>query len=88
MLDPERASLLGRIGAHRLHATHDSRELTAKARATFLSRFEREVDPDGTLAPEERRRRAEHAKKAHFAALALKSADARRKPKPPVGTGV
>lgn len=77
MLDPERASLLGRIGAHRLHATHDSRDVTAKARETFLARFEREVDPDLVLPLEERRRRAEHARRAHFSLLALKSAEAR-----------
>ena len=77
--DPEEMSRRGRIGAHRLHATHDPRETTAKARETFLTQFEREVDPDGTLSLEERRRRAEHAKKAHFARLARLSAVARRK---------
>ena len=81
MLDPERAALLGRIGAHAAHSRHDSTEMTAKARETFLSRFEREVDPDGVLTPEERRRRAEHAKRAYFSRLALRSAEVRRKPK-------
>ncbi|MGF2945831.1 hypothetical protein ACQV26_11935 [Mycobacterium sp. Lab-001] len=37
------------------------------------------VDPDGELTPEERARRAEHARKAHFKRLALKSAKARRR---------
>ena len=77
MLTPERASLLGRIGAHRLHATHDSRETTAKARATFLASFEAQVDPDLALPPDERLRRAEHARRAHFARLALLSAEKR-----------
>jgi hypothetical protein len=77
-LSPERASLLGRIGALVLHARHDAKATTAKARETFLNKFEKEVDPDGTLPPEERARRAEYARKAHFAHLALKSADARR----------
>ena len=81
MLDPDRASLIGRIGAHRLHATHDSREITARARSTFLSRFEREVDPGLVLSDEERRRRAEHARKAYFAQLALRSAEARARKK-------
>jgi hypothetical protein len=90
--DPEEMSRRGRIGAHRLHATHDPRETTAKARETFLIQFEREVDPDGTLSPDERRRRAEHAKKAHFARLAHLSAKARRKdpsptPARPVDSG-
>ena len=77
MLEPERASLLGRIGAHRLHATHDSRQVTAKARATFLAQFERDVDPEFALPVDERKRRADHARRAHFARLALRSAEAR-----------
>jgi hypothetical protein len=68
----------GRIGAYRLHATHDPRVTTAKARATFLARFEREVDPDGVLPEEERQRRADSARKAYFSRLAYKSAKARR----------
>ena len=71
-LDPERAALIGRIGAHRLHATHDSREVTTKARETFRVSFEREVDPDFVLPEAERRRRAEHARKEHYARMALK----------------
>ena len=39
----------------------------------FLDRFEREVDPDGTLDPAERAKRTEHARKAYFLSLALKS---------------
>jgi hypothetical protein len=38
-----------------------------------------EVDPDRELPEAERFRRAEHAKKAYFTRLALKSAQARRK---------
>ena len=79
MDDPKVLSLRGRLGAYALHATHDSRAITANARATFLARFEREVDPDGQLTPDERARRAEYAKRAYFTRLALKSAQARRK---------
>ncbi|MDQ1015795.1 hypothetical protein [Streptomyces afghaniensis] len=50
---------------------------TEPARRAFLVRFECEVDPDGTLAPAERARRAEHARKAHFKRLALASSKAR-----------
>ena len=75
---PTEAAAAGRIGAYVLHSTHDSRDLTAAGRAAFLSRFEREVDPEGDLGPAERARRAEYAKKAYFALLALKSAKARR----------
>src|SRR4051794_26372612 len=75
--DPADMALRGRIGAHRLHATHDPRETTAQARSAFLARFEDEVDPDHTLPEAERQRRAEHARKAYFARLALKSARTR-----------
>ena len=79
MDEAERTSraLRGRIGAHRLHATHDPRETTKAARLAFWSSFEREVDPDGLLPPEERARRASHARAAHFARLAYLSARAR-----------
>jgi hypothetical protein len=42
-----------------------------------MDRFDRQVDPDGTLPPEERARRAAHARRAYFQGLALKSARAR-----------
>lgn len=77
--DPAEMAMRGRIGAHVTHSRHDGRELTAPARQAFLSKFERDVDPEGMLSPEERRRRAEHAKKAHFARLARLSAESRRK---------
>jgi hypothetical protein len=85
-IDRAELSRRGKIGAHRLHALHDSREITASARAKFLSRFEEEVDPTGELPPEERRRRAAHARKAYFARLARLSAIARRKPDPSLPT--
>jgi hypothetical protein len=77
-LSPSERSLRARLAAHAMHARHDARRTTANARATFLARFEREVDPDGTLAPEERRRRAEHARSAYFARLSLAASAARR----------
>ncbi len=78
-LTPAERSLRGRIGAYVLHSRYDSRELTKAARAAFESKFEREVDPDGVLPLEERLRRAEMARRAHYARLALASAEARRK---------
>ena len=45
-------ALRGRIGAFRLHATHDPRETTRAARDAFMRRFEHEVDPASAL-PEE-----------------------------------
>ena len=78
--DPKEMARRGRIGAYRLHATHSPKETTKAAREAFMARFEREVDPEnGTLAPEERTRRAEAARKAYFAQLAHKSAKARRR---------
>ncbi len=50
---------------------------TQAARQAFLGRFETEVDPDGTLEPTERERRAHLARRAFFARLALASAQAR-----------
>jgi hypothetical protein len=70
--------LRARMAAHLLHARiRDAAAHTAPARAAFLSRFEREVDPDGVLEPQERARRAEHAKKAYFIRLAVLSRKAR-----------
>ena len=77
-LTPAERSLRGRLGAHKLHSRYDSRELTAPARAKFLARFEDEVDPGRVLPEVERRRRAEHARKAYFTGLALASVRARR----------
>jgi hypothetical protein len=87
-IDPEEMSRRGRIGAHVLHSRYDSRELTAAARASFLSRFEREVDPSGSLPPEERAKRATHARKAYFARLARLSAQARAQKATPTPSDV
>jgi hypothetical protein len=66
------------MAAHLMHAKNDSRVTSAPGRAAFLARFEREVDPDGTLDPHERARRAEQSRSAYFAALSLAAAKARR----------
>jgi len=67
-----------RLAAYSLHAKYDAAETTAAARAAFLDRFERDVDPDGTLSVPERLRRAEAARRAYFTRLALRSAQARK----------
>lgn len=74
MTPSSEASMRGRIAAATLHATRDAMVTTASARQAFLDRFEREVDPDGLLAPEERARRAKHAKTAYFTRLSLLAA--------------
>lgn len=80
MLTPAERTLKAEIAAHESWArTPDRAARTAPARKAALDRFEKQVDPDGTLLPAERARRAEHARKAHFKRLALKSAQARRK---------
>ena len=69
-----------RIAAHLSWAkTSDPAARTKPARDAMLARFEREVDPDGVLDLDERKRRTESAKRAHFSALALKSAQSRRR---------
>lgn len=73
----DRARLRGRIGALTVHARHDSRALTAKARTRFLERFLDEVDPERQLPEEERQRRAQSARRAYFVRLALRSATVR-----------
>lgn len=59
--------------------TDDRSARTLAARLAFNSRFEREVDPDNTLVPAERAKRAEAARREYFARLAYKSARARRR---------
>jgi hypothetical protein len=54
---------------------------TKPARDAFFARFEREVDPDGTMDPVERGKRAEHLRKAHMLRMSLASAKARREKK-------
>jgi hypothetical protein len=73
-------SLRGRKGAHVLHSRYDSKKLSQPARDASpgsLTWHERQVDPDGVLDPVERARRAEHARRAYFTDLALRSAKAR-----------
>ena len=75
-------SLHASIAAHESWAhTPDRSARTAPARAALMATFERQVDPDGALPPDELARRAEHARKAYFLRLALKSARSRRKAK-------
>src|SRR5215211_3762201 len=70
-------SLRARLAAYALHAQHDPRETTANGRAAFLARFDREVDPEDLLEPDERRR-AEQARRAYFTRLSLAAVKARQ----------
>jgi len=78
MPDAERR-LAGQLGAHASWAqTEDRAARTAAARAAADARFERQVDPNGVLPPQERAKRAASARRAFYAQIALKSAIARR----------
>jgi hypothetical protein len=73
-------SLCGRKGAHKSWAQTKNRSArTHPARMALLAKFEKQVDPDNELLPVERAKRAESARKAFYAELALKSARARRR---------
>lgn len=75
---PENNSLRASIAAHSRWAhCPDRTAATAAARRAFADRFEREVDPEGRLTPQERAKRAAHARRAHMQKLALRSAQAR-----------
>jgi hypothetical protein len=64
-----------RVAAYALHAQGGTS--THAASMAFLSRFDREVDPDGLLTPEERTRRAAWARKSYMTSLALKASKKR-----------
>lgn len=79
-LTVEQRAMRARIGAHTSWAnTTDRAARTAPARRSFLERFEKQVDPDGTLPEAERLRRAESARKAFMLSIALKSAESRKR---------
>ena len=45
----------------------------APAQAALAAKWEREVDPEGLLDPDERRRRADALKQAHYIEMSLRS---------------
>lgn len=79
-LTPTERTMRAQIAANESWAHCEDRSArTLPARTAMLAKFEREVDPDGTLLPGERARRAENARKAHFQRMAYKSAQSRRR---------
>ena len=81
-LTPSERSLRARLASHTRWAQtspEDARKTGEAAQRGLVERFAREIDPDESLNPEERYRRARHARDAHMARLALASAKARRK---------
>jgi hypothetical protein len=76
---PTERALIARAAAHaRWAKTEDRRAASEPGRRAAEDRFERQVDPDGVLPPEERAKRAASARKAFYARLALASVRARR----------
>lgn len=72
----------GRIGirtrlAHTTSA--DRKRQAATGQAGLLTRFMREVDPDGQMSEDDRIRAAEELRRAHMTRIAKASAAARRK---------
>jgi len=67
----------GRLGAYAQQSKHDPKDYTTKARAAFLERFARQVDPDNKLDPAERERRAQAAMRLHMLRLSEKTRAAR-----------
>ena len=61
-MTPTERSIRGRIGAYSLHA--QGKTNTGPARAAFMAKFEREVDPEGVLPEAQRQRRAKAARTA------------------------
>ena len=69
-----------RIAAHASWAnTADRKGRTARATASFLARFEKQVDPLGVLEPQVRKTMAAHARRAYMLQLAERSAKARQR---------
>jgi hypothetical protein len=71
----------GRIGGFRAWALNDPETMIGAAHRAWHARFDRLVDPEGVLDPQERAVRADRAMKAYMGQLAIKSAAARRKRK-------
>lgn len=72
-------SLAGRIGAHERWAREpDRKAATAPARKGLEAKWAKEVDPNGTMRPDELARRIESKRKAHMARMTAAAAAARR----------
>lgn len=68
--DPEERSRIARQAALSRWSKEDPTATAIRAQRGLLAKFEREVDPDGTLTPAERTIRAERARRAHMIKLA------------------
>jgi hypothetical protein len=73
----EKRVMAGRMRGLTTRAFHDPLEYTSKARSAFRQSFDKQVDPDGILPPEEREARATSLYRAHMTALAMRSSQVR-----------
>jgi hypothetical protein len=83
--DPHHVAI-GRLGALKLHGSHDGRTLTTNARAAFLRKFRAEAAATAAargeqITDEELERRAGYLRQHHFALMAFNREKARRKKK-------
>lgn len=79
---PKQRSMRARAAAYTSWSrTEDRSTRTAKGRKASMDRFDRQVDPHGTLTPQDRAKRADAARRAYYTELARKSSieRARRK---------
>jgi uncharacterized protein YkwD len=79
-IDPETAHLRAQVAAHARWSRvpkADRTAATAAARAAQRTAYERQVDPDGTLPPDERSKLAANARAADMARLGLAAHKAR-----------
>lgn len=73
-------SMRARIAANKRWAnTTDRTAATTPAREAREEAFYREVDPDGTLAPDERRKRAKNARDAFYQQMQFKAQQTHRR---------
>lgn len=73
----KRQQLWGSMGGLTAWSRHGVETMLGPARRGFIARFERIVDPAGSLSQEERSRRAQRAMRAHMLGLAERSAKVR-----------
>lgn len=80
-VDPERSRRARRAALIRwAHtSTADASRAGRRGQAGLDARLLAEIDPDGTLPPDEAARRLARARRAHFIDLAGRSAKARRR---------
>lgn len=85
-LTPEQRSQRAKAAALSRWANEDPTRQSLVLQRGIRAKFEREVDPNNELTPQERARRADAARKAHMARIALKSSRVRAARKPPAAS--